>query len=896
MAVNYAFTARKIANAAGLGLMFLVCPAAADVDRSLTVVQSRPVMLLDSIGTNFVSTKIYNRVSGSVVRIAFHMAAHITSPATGLLGQAIGGGAQFLMRFTDNTNNFCVFIGASGGIGVTRMESTTGSTRTVAAVGVANVNDGVEHHVEIEFTLGGGTSGSVKTWIDGVADIDQAGIDTQDTGTSLASMSNIQFSSSSLSTGADEDVWIGDVLVWDDSSSGTSMTGELPNHDHSIGCTKPIVPADESNSASWLPTPDFPFGENAANVSDNSPDAGAYVETMAPALDLYLCDASELAANAFFTVVVAPILTLAPAVGGDTVLFTVAGPSTYASANFTLNDSGYHSVVFGDFYLNPASGLPWGGTIGPSNTLYGIQSGGGSDNVRMPTFRVYFVLEENYPPDITLGTVGNTRVNEDATISGSSITDREGGDISVLLFCTNCVATLAGTTGLTFVDGDGTADGSMEFSGSIADCTTAITTITATPDADFIGTASIRFTAIDDGPSITQETISWQVAENSAPFWIINSTGATTLANNNFTATGRITLVDDVDDETITVTITAAHCTFTLADVTGLTFTVGDGTADASMAFTGLPGAINDALASVLMTPQSNYAGTMTLTFTAADPALLGFPETLTVAVTNEPPEPHCNNSLDVVKGTSAIMYGFYFEDAENSGTYTVDLIADNGRMMLLGTVAVGVTFALGDAVALHHHINMSGTISALNNAISQLAYRPDLGFVGSDSILFSVSDQMEAESVAECLVTVTAEDNVAPVITVPTPHSQYAINDVVVMPDITFVDTSNQYLRATISLALGDGTVTMAGTDDLSFVTGTGTDDTEIVVRGTGETLTAGFATLTFTPSSGYSGPVRITVTATDLIATASAEMIFSYIPGREKPSIMMVKSRIGA
>ncbi|MBR1121079.1 VCBS repeat-containing protein [Bradyrhizobium lablabi] len=68
-----------------------------------------------------------------------------------------------------------------------------------------------------------------------------------------------------------------------------------------------------------------------------------------------------------------------------------------------------------------------------------------------------------------------------------------------------------------------------------------------------------------------------------------------------------------------TVTLSVAHGALTLGSLTGLTFTAGDGTADAAMTFTGSIASINAALEGLRYRASSNYTGADTLTITTND-------------------------------------------------------------------------------------------------------------------------------------------------------------------------------------------------------------------------------------------------------------------------------------
>ena len=89
--------------------------------------------------------------------------------------------------------------------------------------------------------------------------------------------------------------------------------------------------------------------------------------------------------------------------------------------------------------------------------------------------------------------------------------------------------------------------------------------------------------------------------------------------------------VADPDNATLTETLSVTHGTLTLASTAGLSFTVGDGTNDATMTFTGAKAAINTAIASVTYTPATDYNGPATLTISSTDGTAT---DTDTVAIT----------------------------------------------------------------------------------------------------------------------------------------------------------------------------------------------------------------------------------------------------------------------
>src|SRR5262249_1372524 len=110
-----------------------------------------------------------------------------------------------------------------------------------------------------------------------------------------------------------------------------------------------------------------------------------------------------------------------------------------------------------------------------------------------------------------------------------------------------------------------------------------------------------------------------------------------------FPANGNAIAISDVDagSAPVKVTLTATHGTLTLSKTTGLTFMAGDGTADATMTFTGTMADINAALDGMFFTPTNNYSGPASLTVTTNDQGNTGAggpqSDTDTVAITVNP-------------------------------------------------------------------------------------------------------------------------------------------------------------------------------------------------------------------------------------------------------------------
>ncbi len=101
---------------------------------------------------------------------------------------------------------------------------------------------------------------------------------------------------------------------------------------------------------------------------------------------------------------------------------------------------------------------------------------------------------------------GSQSTNEDTNIvfsSGNgnqiSISDQDpvGSNQEVTLTVTNGTLTLSGTTGLTFVTGDGITDSTMTFRGTVSDINTALNGLIYTPTSNYSGSASLTMSTTD---------------------------------------------------------------------------------------------------------------------------------------------------------------------------------------------------------------------------------------------------------------------------------------------------------------------------------------------------------------------------------------------------------------
>ncbi|WP_049823950.1 VCBS domain-containing protein, partial [Bradyrhizobium sp. WSM2254] len=174
-------------------------------------------------------------------------------------------------------------------------------------------------------------------------------------------------------------------------------------------------------------------------------------------------------------------------------------------------------------------------------------------------------------------------------------------------------------------------------------------------------TDSFNYTVSDGSLTDTAVVTVTINGANDAPVNTVPGTQEV-VQNTNVTFNGaKLISISDVDvgAGTETVTLSVAHGTLTLSGTTGLSFTTGDGTTDATMTFSGTGANINNALNGLLYNPTDTFVGADTLTITTTDQG--GLSDSDTVTINEESPNP----GTMTTSPTDVIFYA--------SGTNTVN-------------------------------------------------------------------------------------------------------------------------------------------------------------------------------------------------------------------------------
>ena len=245
------------------------------------------------------------------------------------------------------------------------------------------------------------------------------------------------------------------------------------------------------------------------------------------------------------------------------------------------------------------------------------------------------ILQANQAPVISVPEAQS--FDEDTTLifdgsSGTAITvsDTDASALDLTLDITTSAGTisLGSIAGLSSISGNGTDH--VIATGSQATLNSDLAGTTFTPTADIHGGHTIDLTLNDNGHTgaggakSDAESIGLLIQSiNDAPV-ITRPASATTNEDTPLTfssGNSNLVSVSDVDAGagSVQVALSVSHGTLTLASLSGLSFTTGDGTADAALTFSGTLGNLNSALDGLVYTPGSNYNGADALSIDVND-------------------------------------------------------------------------------------------------------------------------------------------------------------------------------------------------------------------------------------------------------------------------------------
>jgi hypothetical protein len=469
-----------------------------------------------------------------------------------------------------------------------------------------------------------------------------------------------------------------------------------------------------------------------------------------------------------------------------------------------------------------------------------------------------------------------TNVNEqptDITLSNSSVAENEPVDTLVGTFSTTDPdGATAGfgplaAVGFTYtlVSGTGSTDNG---SFAIADYSNELRTTTAF-NYETKASYSIRVRTTDNGGLYFEKVFSITVTNvNEAPVNTVPDaqTAASGSALVLSTANGNAPSVDDVDagSAAIQVGLSVDHGTLTLASTTGLTFTAGDGMADAAMTFSGTLTDVNGALDGLTYMPAAGYSGSDTLSITTNDLGHTGSggaqSDTDTVAITVSEAVNHAPTltAVDTLTGAT--------EDTSFTITYSM-LVA-----------AADEADVDGDTVSFRVEAVSSGTLT--KDGVAVVAGGTLLG--SDDTLVWTPA--ANANGTLDAFTIKAWDGALASATAVQVRVAVTAVNDAPTISDVGNQTIVQDSTTGEIALTVGDIDTDLTslglqgGSSNTALVPLTG-----IVFGGSGANRT-----VTLTPTAGSSGTSTITLTVSDGALTASDSFLLTVTPTGSAPTIV--------
>jgi hypothetical protein len=189
---------------------------------------------------------------------------------------------------------------------------------------------------------------------------------------------------------------------------------------------------------------------------------------------------------------------------GGTTIGTLTGGSNGTDLVITFNSGAATAAAVQalarDIAFSNTSEVPSTATRTVSFTVADGDGGSNSGSAMVDVTAVNDAPVNNVPASQSVAEDGVLVFSAGAT-NAISISDADAGGkpVQLTLTATHGGLSLSGTTGLTFTAGDGSADATMTFHGTLADVNAALEGMSFAPALHFSGAASIQITTDDQG-------------------------------------------------------------------------------------------------------------------------------------------------------------------------------------------------------------------------------------------------------------------------------------------------------------------------------------------------------------------------------------------------------------
>lgn len=400
---------------------------------------------------------------------------------------------------------------------------------------------------------------------------------------------------------------------------------------------------------------------------------------------------------------------------------------------------------------------------------------------------------------------------------------------------------------------------------------------------------------------------------NDAPEWTVPGTQQAD-EDTSLPIAGISIADDDVGNGDVEVTLSVDNGTITLGDTTGLSFTVGDATDDATMTFTGSLDDVNAALATLSYQGDPQYNGNDTLQLYVDDLGNTPAPsltDTATVDIVIAPVNDAPSVDLDGAGGADTFTATFTEEggavdvladpaelsdiDSANLSELTVqiDNIQDAADELLLVDTAGTNLIANFDPDTGLLTISGEGTAAEYQAVLNTLQYNNTADEPNTTPRILTVvaTDDAGAESAPTSGTVNVILVNDAPEWAAP---PQTAEEDTLSpLTDISISDDDAGNGDVEVTVSVDNGTLTLLDTTGVTFTNGDGTADTTMTFTGTVDEVNAALATLNYQGDAEFSGTDTLHLYVDDqgntpgAPLTADVDVAINVTPVNDAPTL---------
>ena len=421
--------------------------------------------------------------------------------------------------------------------------------------------------------------------------------------------------------------------------------------------------------------------------------------------------------------------------------------------------------------------------------------GSGGDKEATQSFD-FTVIDAGSPPVNSLPAAPS--LDEDASLTFSSangnaitVSDSDSSELFIDLEVSVGTLTLGSTAGISFTDGDGTADTVMVFSGTVANLNTALEGLMYQTQADVSADVTLTMRSTETvAPQLSDSDILTITVNsiNDAPKLAIPAAqsvaeeGTLTFSSANSNAFG---IIDDASESgaSIEVQVSVSSGTVKLGQTAGLTITSG-ADESATVTFDSEVAAALAALEGIAYTPSADFNGSDQLQLRVNDKGKTGTGNAeevtatvdITVTSVNDAPANSVpadqtlleDATLTFSSANGNLLSVFDSDEPSASGNLTSSLQVTGGTLSLLRTA--GLTFTTGDGTA-DASLAFQGTPDSLNTALAGMTYQPPVEFSGEITLTVETTDGDGATDTDSFKISISAVND-APVVSLPASQS----------------------------------------------------------------------------------------------------------------------------